>query len=172
MKKTLKLVLECAFSVFAVAMLFVALSAWAQPVGLPTTDQQGLELAALAWQFIVDKKYAAAIGPGLTFIVWLFKKFDQNIPKWGPQISAFMDKPLVSFGLPFGVSAIGGFVTALSTGHSFVDALGAVYVAASSAITTYIGLKKIDEQFKAGDVAAAGVDSKGAAIDELKKESK
>jgi hypothetical protein len=168
MNKTVKLVLECALSVCVVLVLFVALAAWAQP--LPATDSEAFDLAKTLWGLFVTKQYAAAFGPGVTLAVWALKKWDTKIPGVGPAIDKFLDQPAVSFALPVGISALGGLVTALATGHSFTDALGAVFAASSSAVTTYIGLKKLDEQFNAGEKAAATVDSKVAAISVLKKE--
>lgn len=168
--RVLKLIGECVLAVGAVLCLFVGLAAWAQPSGVPTTDDQALNVFGALWGFIVEKKYAAAIGPGLTLAVWALRKWDQDIPKIGPKISEFLDKPLVSFLLPTVLAAVGGFATSLATGHSFMDALGAVYAAASSAITTYIGIKKLGEQMNAGKAAADAVVTKADAIAELKKE--
>lgn len=155
-------------AVFAVA-LWAGFAFADGAVALPTTDDQALGLATTLWQFMVEKKYAAMAGPGLTLAVWALKKWDTKIPKVGPVIDKFLDKPMVSFALPTVIAAVGGFVTSLATGHSFTDALGAVYAASSSAITTYIGLRKLEEQLSAGKAAAAEVQTKTDAVNELNK---
>lgn len=160
-----------------VAATLAATAAWAfdVPATLPTTDQQGLGALGTGWQFIVEKKYAAALGPILMGLTWALKKYDLvvfnalKLPKVATAIDTFLDKPFVSFLLPITISAIGGFVTALATGHSVTDALGAIWASSSTAISAYVGLKKIGEQLDAGKAEAATVTDKASAVEELKK---
>lgn len=142
---------------------------------LPTTDAQALDLSQTIWNFLVTKNYAAAVGPGLTLFVWALKKYDLTIfnavklPRVATAVDTFLDKPFVSFLLPTVASALGGAVVSLVSGHSFVEALGAVWAASTTAITTYVGLRKLGEQREAGAAAAAEVTDKATAIEELKK---
>jgi hypothetical protein len=162
-------------------LLFVvslpALFSLALDAPLPATDAQAVDVFGTLWQYIVTKQYAAAVGPVLTLLVWGLKKYDLTIfnalklPKAGAAVDSFLDKPFVGFLLPTIVAAAGGFATALATGHSVADALGAVWAASTTAITTYVGLKKAGEQLQAGKDAAAAVaeGGKAAAIEEFKK---
>ena len=136
---------------------------------LPATDAEASALAKALWGFAVEKNYAAAFAPLIVLLVWALKKWDVKIPKVGPAIDAFLDKPLVSFLLPVLASAIGGFGTALFSGKPFTEALMAVVAAASSAIATFIGIKKVAEAVEAGKAAADTVVSKADAVAELKK---
>lgn len=142
---------------------------------LPTDGEQAFDLFGMLWKFIVEKNYAAAAGPALTLIVWGLKKYDLvifnalKLPKVATAVDTFLDKPFVSFLLPTVIAGVTGGVTALVTGHSFVDALNAIWQTSSTAIATYVGLKKAAEQLDAGKTAAAAVDTKAEAINELKK---
>ncbi len=142
---------------------------------LPGTDADAAKLAETVWNFIVTKQYGAAVGPALMLSVWGLKKWDLAIfnfiklPKAGEAVDKFLDRPFVSWLLPTAISAVAAFVTALLSGHSFAAAFGAVWAASSTAIAAYVGIKKFDEQFLAGEKAAAAVDSKAAAVDELKR---
>lgn len=130
------------------------------PPALPTTDDQALGVANTLWRYIVEKKYAAAVGPALTLFVFGLKKYDLvvfnalRLPKVATAVDKFLDQPFVSFLLPTAISGVAGFVTALLSGHSVVDAAGAVWAASSTAITTYVGLKKAGEQVSALKPAA------------------
>jgi hypothetical protein len=170
--KSFWITLYCVFIVQA----FFTLALAQDPV-LPATDAQAIDIFGTLWNFIVTKQYAAAVGPVLTLLVWGLKKYDLTIfnalklPKVATAVDTFLDKPFVSFLLPTVISAGAGFATALMTGHSVTEAFGAVWAASTTAITTYVGLKKAGEQLNAGKEAAAAVEAGGkpAAIDELKK---
>lgn len=168
------LVLCCAFIVQAVFTLAFAFDVAPLPVGLPTSDQEVLKIIEAIWQFIVEKKYGAAIGPAVMVFVWGLKKWDLKIftflklPAAGAAVDKFLDQPFVSFLLPTVVAGIGGFANALITGHSFVDALSSIWAASTTAITTYVGLKKVEEQWAAGEKAAVAVDTKAEAVEALK----
>lgn len=133
------------------------------------TDDQAVGVAQQAWQLIVNKNYALALGPVVALLVFGLKKYDVKIPKYGPAIDKFLDQPFVSFLLPTVVAAAGGAGTALAAGKPMMDVLGAVFEASMSAVFTYVGLKKAGEQRAAGAAAAAEVTDKAAAIEELKK---
>lgn len=111
-----------------------------------------------------------AAGPLLTLAVMALRKFDQNIPKVGPAISAFMDQPIVSFLLPIVLSAITGLLSALGTGMPIGPALVTAIKVAGVSIMTFVGGKKFIEQVNgAGDKAAAAVTSGPAAVDVINK---
>lgn len=160
-------------TVFAVAMWAglafadAGMAAFTAP-GLLTDDQAG-QSAQQVWNLLVNKNYALALGPGLALFIWALRKYDQNIPKVGAKIDAFLNQPFVAFLLPTIVSAAGGAGTALAAGKPFVEVLGAVFQASMSAVFAYVGLKKLGEQREAGQAAAAEVKTKQDAIDELKK---
>lgn len=159
------------------SLLFSSLALAQDAVPALPTDAQALDIFSTLWNFIVTKQYAAAVGPVLTLLVWGLKKYDLvifnalKLPKAAVAVDAFLDKPFVSFLLPTVISTAGGFATALATGHSVTEAFSAVWAASTTAITTYVGLKKVAEQFNAGEKAADEVAAggKAAAIDELKK---
>lgn len=158
------------FSVLVLwAVVLVGAWAWASSPALPATDDEAVALFRSLWSFAVEKNWASAFGPLITLIVWALRKWDEKIPKVGPAIDQFLNRPFVAFLLPTVVSAIGGFGTALLAGQPIQAALVAVWSAASSAIATYIGLKKIDESLKAGAEAAKKVETKADAISKLKK---
>lgn len=165
--KTLKLML------LPLATLLIAMQvglAWGfDAPAVPADGPQAMGLAESLWKLIVDKNYALALGPGIALIVFALRKWDKNIPKVGPQIDAFLNQPFVAFLLPTLVSAAGGAGTAIAAHKPFVDVLGAVFEASMSAVFAYVGLKKAGEQRDAGVAAAAAVDTKTAAIEELKK---
>jgi hypothetical protein len=157
---------------FSVGIIFaVAFSAFAQPVAptIPTTDAGAVDIVSQLWNLIVSKNYAAAFGPALTLIVWALKKWDTKIPKIGPAIDVFLNRPFVSFLLPTAISAIAGIGSALYMHQPLSAALGSVLSMSSSAIMTYIGLKKLTEATTAGDAAAAKVTDLKSAIEEIKK---
>lgn len=165
---TIALVGNAAVALVAL-MTFGASVAWAQVASNVTPDDPNA-LVQQIWGFFVTKNYAAAFGPVLTLLVWALRKYDLKIPKYGPQIDAFLNQPLVAFLLPTLISALGGFVTALAAHQPLSAALSAVFQASGSAIVTYIGLKKVGEQIDAGKAAADAVVTKQQAIAELKKE--
>lgn len=150
-------------------VVLVGAFAWAETPALPGSEAEALALFKSLWSFAVEKNWAAAFGPLITLLVWALRKWDEKIPKVGPAIDRFLNLPFVAFLLPTAVSAIGGFGTALLAGQPIQAALAAVWAAASSAIATYIGLKKIDESLKAGAAEAKKVETKADAISELKK---
>lgn len=162
------------FVLTSVQLAFVVSFAWAFS-GLPGNDTEAFDVFGAAWKFFVEKNYAAAAGPGLTLIVWALKKYDLvifnalKLPKVATAVDTFLDKPFVSFLLPTVAAGLAGGITALATGHSFIDALNAVWQTSSTAIATYVGLKKAGEQMSAGNEAAAAVDTKAKAVEELKK---
>lgn len=138
---------------------------------VPPTSNDALGLAQQLWQLVVTKQYALALGPVIALLVYALRKWDKLIPKYGDQIDAFLNQPVVAFALPTIVAAVGGVGTALAAHQPPLDVLKSVFEAAMSAVFTYVGLKKIAEQQTAGATAAAAVDAGGktAAIDELKK---
>lgn len=146
-----------------------ALKLYVLAQALPATDSEAVDLAKGLWRFMVEKNYGAALGPLLTLMVWALRKWDLNIPKVGPAIDAFLNKPFVAFLTPVVLSALGGFGTALAAGKPASQALLAIVAAATSAITTYVGLQKATEAVQAGKVAAAAVSTKAQAVEELKK---
>lgn len=156
------LCITCVQAVFSLAFAFTT-------PGIPTSDEQAFGLVDSLWKVLVDKNWAMAAGPALALIVFALRKWDTKIPKYGAQIDAFLNKPFVAFLLPTIVSAAGGLGTALAAGKPPLDALKAVFEASMSAVFSYVGLKKLAEQQTVGKEAAAAVDSKAAAIDELKK---
>ena len=114
---------------------------------------------------VVSGNWWLAMGPAVTALVFFLKKYDVKIPKVGPAIDSFLDKPVVSFALPFLVSAVGGFGTAMATGLPLVSALGAAGKVAMAAVVTYIGLKKAAESMKpAVDAGAAAAKDPGSTL--------
>lgn len=154
------------FVATAVQSFFSFAFAFGTPI--PTDDQAG-DAAQQVWNLIVTKQYALALGPAIALIVFGLRKYDKQIPKVGPQIDAFLNKPFVAFLLPTVVSAAGGAGTALAAGKPFVDVLAAIFQASMSAVFSYVGLKKLGEQKEAGAAEAAKVTDKASAIEELKK---
>ncbi len=160
------------FAIWFGLCLGFAFAAFAQPAPvpvIPTTDSGVEAVASQLWNLIVAKNYAAAFGPGLTLLVWALKKYDLKIPKVGPAIDTFLNRPFVSFLLPTVLSAVAGAASAIYLKQPLSDALGSIWAMSSSAIATYIGLKKLTEANTAGDVAAAKVTDLKSAIAELKK---
>jgi peptidoglycan/LPS O-acetylase OafA/YrhL len=153
--------------IFAVA-LYAGL-AFADNGAVLPTDEQAVGLAQQLWNLFVTKQYALALGPVVALVVWGLRKYDTKIPKVGPQVDAFLNKPFVAFLLPTVVAAAGGAGTALAAGKPVVDVLGAIFQASMSAVFSYVGLKKLGEQRAAGATAAAEIQTKTDAIDELKK---
>lgn len=153
-------------SVFSVAFAF---STGAGADG-NVTDQQAIDVFGAMWDAIKNGQYWLLIGPVVVLLVWLVKKFDQDIPKVGPAVSKFMDQPVVSFALPFLFSAAGGLGNAIAVGQSPKEAVGTIFKIAMEATVIYVGGKKIAEQKRlAGETAAAAVTDKASAIEELKK---
>lgn len=147
-------------------------SAFAQvtpSAAIPQTDSGAMDIVATLWNFIVAKNYAALFGPGLTLLVWALRKWDLKIPKIGPAIDAFLNQPFVAFLVPTVISAVAGFASALYLHQPLSAALGSIWAMSSSAIATYIGLKKLTEANTAGGVAAEKVTDLKSAITELKK---
>lgn len=145
---------------FWVVLFFVtalqALSSLAFAFDLPgapavPADSQGAnDLAQQIWQLVVTKQYALALGPVVALIVFGLRKYDLQIPKYGPAIDKLLNQPLVAFLLPTVVSAAGGMGTALAAHKPVADVLAAVFQASMSAVFAYVGLKKIGEQKAAG----------------------
>ncbi len=134
------------------------------------TDQQAIGLIGKIWENVAKGQYWPLIGPIVVLLVWLVKKFDQDIPKIGPALSKFMDQPVVSFALPFVFAAAGGLGNAIAVGQSPKEAVGTIFKIAMEAIVIYVGGKKIAEQKEAAGAAeAAKVTDKASAIEELKK---
>lgn len=152
------------------AMFSVAFALDVKPV-IPADGTGALDVASQLWQFVVTKQYALALGPVVALIVWALRKYDVLIPKYGAQIDAFLNQPVVAFLLPTLVAAVGGVGTALAAHQPPLDIIKSVFEAAMSAVFTYVGLKKVAEQKAAGATAAAAVaeGGKAAAIEELKK---
>lgn len=160
---------------FAFVAALNAVFSMAYALGLdpsvPIDDQGALNLGAVIWDAIVNKHYALALGPAVALVVFGLRKYDKNIPKYGAQIDAFLNKPFVAFLLPTLVAAVGGLGTAIAAGKPPLDAVKSVFEAAMSAVFVYVGVKKAAEKQAAGEAAVAVVDAGGkqAAIDELKK---
>jgi hypothetical protein len=111
-----------------------------------------------------------AAGPALTLVVLGLRAWDTHIPKVGPAIDAFFNQPIVAFLLPVVLSALTGLFSALGTGMPVGPALLAALKVAGTAITVYVGGKKLLEQAQgAGAAAAAGVTSGPAAVDAINK---
>lgn len=152
--------------------LVVATAAWAFDApspALPATDAEALGLVGSVSDNIIKGDFWPVLGPLVVLAVWLFKKFDQDIPKVGPAISKFMDQPVVSFSLPFVFSAAGGLGTAMAAGLPAKQTLAIVMKVAMEATVLYVGGKKAAEQKNAGQAEAATVTDKASAVEELKK---
>lgn len=133
--------------------LVFATAAWAFDIPsptLPTSDAEAVGLAGSISDNVFRGDFWPVLGPLVVLAVWLFKKFDQDIPKVGPAISKFMDQPVVSFSLPFVFSAAGGFGTAMAAGLPVKQALALVMKVAMEATVLYVGGKKAAEQKSAG----------------------
>ena len=97
-------------------VLAIPVVAFAQPgaaMGLPTTDQDAFDLGKKLWELFVTKQYGAAFGPGLTILIWLLRKYDLKIPKIGPSIDRFFNKPFIAFLTPIALSSAAGLANAL-----------------------------------------------------------
>lgn len=153
------------------ALAVAALAALAAPLVLPADDAAALDTARLVFEQVTKGQWWPALGPIVVLAVFALKKWDYLIPKVGPAIDKFMDQPVVSFLLPFGLSAVGGFGTAIAAGQRPVEAVGTMFKVAMEAIVLYVGAKKVQEQAAAGLMAANAVAAGGkpAAIEELKK---
>lgn len=123
----------------AVAIPSVALALQAV---LPTTDADASSLALQVWDLVVNKHYALVLGPAVSLIVYALRRFDILIPKYGPQVDAFLNQPIVAFLLPTAVSAAGGIGTALAAHQPVSAALRPVLEAATSAVFLFVGVKK------------------------------
>lgn len=139
------------------------------PVVIPSTD---IELIGGARDLITnvrDGKWWMALGLFITLAVGALRKWDIHIPKYGPAIDAFFNKPLVAFSLPFVLSGIGGVTTALAAHVPVTEILGLVWKVASAAIVAFIGWRQIGESRDAGKLAADAIGDKATA-DALLKE--
>lgn len=98
-------------------------------------------------------------GPALTLVVFMVRKYDLMIPKVGPAIDAFLNRPFVAFLLPIAVSSLMGLFSALATGSPIGPALLAALKVAAAAIATYVGAKKAGEQVPVAPAQAAGAEA-------------
>jgi hypothetical protein len=135
------------FVVTLVQILFTVGLAFGFDTPAGVTDAQAQSALQLFVQNFVKGAWWPCLGPALVVAVWVFKKYDQNIPKYGAAISKFMDQPVVSFVLPFAFSAAAAFGTSMAAGMSFQEAAEPVAKIATEAITLFVGGKKVMEQF-------------------------
>lgn len=136
---------------------------------IPSTDAELIGGARDLIANVRDGKIWIAFGLGLTLLIGALRRWDIHIPKYGPAIDAFFNKPLVAFSLPFLLSGIGGVTTALAAHVPVADILGLVWKIASAAIVAFIGWRQIGESRDAGKLAADAIGDKAAA-DALLKE--
>lgn len=137
------------FFVSLAQVAFLASFAFAAGVEIPTTDQQALGLFDAFVDAVFKKDWAMALGPFVALGVFGLRKYDRQIPKYGEKVDAFLNQPAVAFLLPSVVSAAGGFGTALAAHQPFSDAFKAALHVAVTAVFTYVGIKKVAEQFEA-----------------------
>lgn len=101
------------------------------------------------WGFISKGEYAAALGPGIMVAVWVLRKYDLKIPKYGAAIDAFLNQPLIAFAAPTVLAAFGGFGTAVAAGQPLSAAIAPTLKAAGTAVFTFVMLKQGGEQLAA-----------------------
>lgn len=155
------------------AIAFAAGLAFAQaPIESTTvvaSDDLG-KLAGALYEAIVKGNWWLAMGPAVTLLVFLLRRYDTKIPKVGPAIDAFLNQPMVAFSLPIVLSAIGGWGSAAASGQPVGLALLSALKVAGTSVITFLLAKNAAEQVKsAGDKAAAAVATPQAAVDAINK---
>lgn len=112
----------------------------------------------------------AVAGVLVSFLTWALRNGALKRLPWPGAVKWLYDHPAVGFATPWVLSALGGILTTFASGTPFswqTLAMSIVKVG-STAIATFVAAKTITESHDVAKEAAAAVDSKAAAIAELK----
>lgn len=135
----------------------------------PTTavDPLGALLTTL-YEKVAHGEWWPAAGILIAILTTLVKNGSaKKLP--GP-VGEFINKPLVSFSLPFVLAGVAGVITTLGSGQPFSAALlvSQVFKVASAAIVAWLAAKNVIESREAGKAAAAKeIQSKADAVREI-----
>lgn len=120
-----------------------------------------MKLASEIYHAVVSGQWWLAASFAVVLVVWALRTWGSKL---FPKLAPFLAHPLVAFAMPVLVSAAGAVTNALVTGLPVKDALLAGLKVAAGAVFAYVFTRKVAEAAKAGEAAAAAVDSPEAAV--------
>lgn len=146
------------------------MAALAQTVlAAPATPDAPLDIASIVASVQSGNGWMIA-GVVVSLLTWGLRKGILNKLPWPLVVTWLHDYPAVAMGTPFVLASLGGVLATFASGTPFTWALflSTVVKVSVTAIGAFVGAKTVQESANMGKEAAAAVDTKAKATEEIK----